>query len=381
MEKLIPEINKLISESKQVLLVFNNSLSQEHLCACLGLYEHLVNLDKKVDIISNDKNLPINSYLDFLPQYNNINKVEFSDNFVVKVKVAKKDLKKIKYDIEENCLKFIISHNSKSLTPNEVSASGATNYDIIICIGITGLALMEKVHEQNISLFQNKPVINIDCDYTNTKFGTINYIDINAGSTAKIVYELINKIPISSSVATCLLASIIIKTNHFKSKFMDADALELSQKLIELGAKRDDIIKKMYVSREVSDIKTWGSILKTLQSDFNDKLVWFTVKDLEDLKTNRSMEFTIIDLVNELINSIANLELMIGFYESKINGVTMSNALIFSSGNIRPKEIINGYKYIENSRLAKITSNEDIREFRLKILLKAKEGLKKILAS
>src|SRR5438105_3763782 len=60
-------------------------------------------------------------------------------------------------------------------------------------------------------VYRGRPIINIDHHVTNIRFGTINWIETTAASTAEIVYELVQALgaKLDRNVAVCLLTGIV----------------------------------------------------------------------------------------------------------------------------------------------------------------------------
>ncbi len=377
MDNTLIETKKKINESEKILLIFNNTLTEEHLCSALGLYLFLKEKGKKVDIISSQKHSPTNDHLDFLEPYKYINKIEFNENFTICINIPKKELKKIKYDIQDDQLKFIIKHTSTNLSSSDVIANRDNDYDLIICIGIHNYSNIDLIYKKYTNLFNTKPVINIDYDAGNANYANINYVDTNANSTAELIHKIIGDDSLNNDISTCLLSSIIIKTNHFKTNSMNAKILEFSSNLIDKGAKKEEVVKNLFASREINDIKSWGQILSNLKSDYEDRLVWFTINQNDFLKFSKTIESTIIELVNELIHTIQGLQLIIAFYESEEDTKKLANALIFSNSDISIESITENYRHVKNSEITLINSEENINDFKLNILNRAKNLMEK----
>ncbi|MCX6800247.1 MAG: hypothetical protein NT091_03830 [Candidatus Falkowbacteria bacterium] len=377
MENEINEIKKKIERSNKILVICHNNFNAEHVSAGLGLFAYLKKLKKEANIITSNKNNHTHHEINFLPNYKEINKITASGNFTINVEIAKNKLNKIKYVVEENSLKFFIDHKDENLSFSKVTASSDLKYDLIICVGVNKIDDLGEVHEKNLDTFQNNCVINLDYNIVNENFGNINFIDIHVNSIAQVVAKIIDHSLIDNDISTCLLTAVINKTNHFKNKNVTASLLELSSKLIDMGARRDEIIQKLYVSRQIETIRLWGKILTDIKSEYDNKLIWFAL-DKESNPSNNDTENSIINLVDELIITIKNLQIIVAFYIKNNSGKPVTHALIFCLNNFDAQELIKGYEIIGNNKLVKITSLEPLEQFKSKVLSQVKRKFKTI---
>ena len=83
-----------------------------------------------------------------------------------------------------------------------------------------------------------RPVINIDHHETNTRFGDVNWVVGDAGSTCELVYYLLRAagFPITPTVASLLYAGIQTDTLGFSLPSTTAAALHAAASLVESGA-------------------------------------------------------------------------------------------------------------------------------------------------
>ena len=102
---------------------------------------------------------------------------------------------------------------------------------------------------------------------------------------------------------TCLLAGIIVSTKNFRSPNLTPRALLTTSKLIGLGGRREQIIEKLYRSRDFKTLKLWGKVLSNLNSSLNGRLIWSTIKR-DDFKDAQALEDSLLDIIDELIINI-----------------------------------------------------------------------------
>ena len=117
-------------------------------------------------------------------------------------------------------------------------------------------------------------IINIDHHASNTLFGDINFIDRDAISTTKLLYDLFKKeqVKINPKMATALYAGLVDDSDGFVSEDIDGTTFALVSELIALGAdfKRCNRYLRRYESLAALRIKGW--ILQNMELLCNAKV-------------------------------------------------------------------------------------------------------------
>ncbi len=154
-------------------------------------------------------------------------------------------------------------------------------YDLMIALDCGDEGRMGKIWQK---LPQPKPtLINIDHHVTNTRFGSINWVDTKATATAEIILTLLDhlKVELTRDIATCLLHGIVGDTLGFRTQHTTPHALECSMRLMQAGAPLSEIMDYQFNRRPMALIKLWGKALKTVQ--LKDRIVYATIsKDMRD---------------------------------------------------------------------------------------------------
>ncbi len=98
-------------------------------------------------------------------------------------------------------------------------------------------------------------VVNIDHHATNTRFGDVNWVAGDVGSTCELVYYLLCATgrPIDPVVASCLFAGIQTDTLGFSLPTTTASALWASAELVALGADVAELGERLCRSRRKSE--------------------------------------------------------------------------------------------------------------------------------
>jgi phosphoesterase RecJ-like protein len=145
--------------------------------------------------------------------------------------------------------------------------------DELICVlDSSDLGRLEGIHDER--LFRHRPVLNIDHHVTNVRFGTVNWIEPRAASTAEIIYELSLTLGarLEPAIATCLLTGIATDTLAFRVSSTTPELMEVSAQLMRAGASLSTIIEYTFNTKELSDLRLQGKLLASMQVE--DGLVW-----------------------------------------------------------------------------------------------------------
>lgn len=123
-------------------------------------------------------------------------------------------------------------------------------------------------------VYHGRTVINIDHHITNIRYGSVNWIETTAASTAEIIFELVLALgaTVDRNVALCLLTGIVTDTLVFRTSNTTAASLETAAQLMHAGALLTPIVEQTFNTRELSDLRLQGLILAGLVVE--DGLVW-----------------------------------------------------------------------------------------------------------
>jgi hypothetical protein len=159
------------------------------------------------------------------------------------------------------------------------------------------------MYEMNTDFFYHTPIINIDHTPANDHFGQVNLVNVTATSVSEIVFELIKdwgENILDEYIATNLLTGMISKTKSFQSGSVTPRSLAVASHLISQGARREDIVKNLYQSKQISTLKLWGRALSQLEADSEHKIVWSLLTP-EDFTQAGASEKDLPDVIDELI--------------------------------------------------------------------------------
>jgi len=102
-----------------------------------------------------------------------------------------------------------------------------------------------------------RPIVNIDHHSTNTRFGAVNWITDDAGSTCELAYHLLRAAerPIAPLTASLLYAGIMTDTLGFSLPTTRASALRAAADLVDLGANVGELGERLGRSQRQSEFE------------------------------------------------------------------------------------------------------------------------------
>ena len=133
-------------------------------------------------------------------------------------------------------------------------------------------------------------IINIDHHATNENYGQYNMVMKNAAATAEIVYFFFkhNRISVSHSMATALLAGLITDTDNFTNSATSQNSFAIAGDLVRLGANFNLINYYTQKDKTVNLLKLWGIALSRLDKHekMNLAYTYITRADMKKCKVN-----------------------------------------------------------------------------------------------
>jgi hypothetical protein len=262
-------------------------------CAGSALFYTLKKLEKKTSLFLNK----VPSKFQFLS----------SKKATLFIKTKPQGLSELSYEKDENGLKIHLDHLTKEIDLKDISLcsqdnfqeNGKENPDLIITLGAGSL---ESLGKEKKELFDSIPILNIDNNPLNEKYGEVNYLDIKRCSISSIITELIRDLGeslIDKRVSDFLLAGITWSSENFRDPRTKPEIFSQASFLIEKGANHQEIIRNFYKTKTVSQIKLLGEILKKITFDSETNLNYVGLKD-EDFKKSNSSSKDLGEVLQEL---------------------------------------------------------------------------------
>lgn len=146
--------------------------------------------------------------------------------------------------------------------------------DLVVALDASELSRLGSFGTLNESRLASLPIVNIDHHVTNTRFGTVNIVDLGAASTCEVVYRLLPYlgVELDQRLATALGTGLLTDTLGFRTSNTRPSTLRVGAELLEHGAPLPELADLVFRQRKLSTLKLWGLALSNVRQ--HDGVVW-----------------------------------------------------------------------------------------------------------
>ena len=123
-------------------------------------------------------------------------------------------------------------------------------------------------------------VVNVDHHASNTRFGHVDLLDVDAAATAVMVEELLRRlgVPMTADIAACLYTGLTTDTGSFKYQATTPAVHHVAARLLETGIDHAAIAREVWDTNRFAYVKLLGRVLD--RAVLEDGLVWtWTTQD------------------------------------------------------------------------------------------------------
>jgi phosphoesterase RecJ-like protein len=167
-----------------------------------------------------------------------------------------------------------------------------------------------------LSYARSETWINLDHHVSNSGFGQISLVDLDAAATGELVFFLLKLMGagINLDIATCLYVALVTDTGGFRYQNTTPRCFHVAAELIDTGVNPSQVADQLYEARSFSSLMLLKNALHTLEVYKNGQLASIDVTRamLED--SGASLEDA--DSVVNYPRSIAGVEVALCFKES-----------------------------------------------------------------
>jgi bifunctional oligoribonuclease and PAP phosphatase NrnA len=147
-------------------------------------------------------------------------------------------------------------------------------------------------------------VINIDHHHDNTRFGTINLIDVEASCTAEIIYELAGLLGVDMTpeLANALYVALVTDTGKFMYENTDARSHRMAAGLIEAGVQVNEVYRRLYEHAPIEKLKLLARALEKLELHDDGRLAitYMAADDYTSTGANEALTEGVIDHIRTI---------------------------------------------------------------------------------
>ncbi|MEX1997397.1 MAG: DHH family phosphoesterase [Candidatus Andersenbacteria bacterium] len=306
----LPELKQahtIIDRSAHILLMVPERASVDALAAMMALY--LTLQPHKEDGVEAVSPAHVPPPLQFLPGSSQIKMQPRQQTDVIMDIAGPTKIEAIRQEVLQGGLRLHLTlPTGITITRDQLEmVVRPLPYDVAIILGAADLEALGKTFTDHTDFFYNTPIINIDHRADNEHYGTVNIVDITAGSVAEVTYELITSKfgeEISPEVATALYAGIVAGTDSFQKPSTTPRSFQIAAKLMEREADREAVIQHLIKTKPLYLIKLAGRLYARLRFDEHMQLFWSILRPVDFQDSGATMEH-VPAAMRELANNIA----------------------------------------------------------------------------
>lgn len=236
----IANLERLLSSAQKILILTHKEPNLDSLGASLGFYLALQKLGKDISVTCPE---PLTVEFANLVGIDKISPQLGNQNLEISFPYAEGTIEKVSYNIENGKFNLVIQHQpgAKPLSPETVNYSfSGGNTDLIFVLDTPKLEDLDHLYHENLDLFRQKSVVNIDYHPENNLYGKINFVEPQASSTSEMIGQILKDLTLGfdPDLATNLLTGISWATENFLSPKTTSWAFETAAFCLRTGGKR-----------------------------------------------------------------------------------------------------------------------------------------------
>jgi phosphoesterase RecJ-like protein len=215
--------------------------------------------------------------------------------------------------------------------PHEVQIVKTLDWDYDIAVILDSGDLVRVGDPIMNSLDRTKPIINIDHHKSNTYFGTLNYVDGFASSTAELLLAIFDELglKIDLGIAYPLYVGIVTDSGNFSYSNTSQKTHYNAARLIALGVEPSLVKKYLQESKDISNLKLLSLALATIRLYFRGQVATMTIT--QEMLANTGADWGEINGFVDYGRSLEGVEVALLFRETGEGQVKVS---MRSKGNV-----------------------------------------------
>ncbi|MCC7355268.1 MAG: bifunctional oligoribonuclease/PAP phosphatase NrnA [Anaerolineae bacterium] len=158
----------------------------------------------------------------------------------------------------------------------EIVQQPVGEFDLVVSLDCSDAQRMGDSYRDE---YRRLPLLNVDHHVTNLRFGTFNLVDLEAASTAEIIFLMLDELalPLDPPIAQCLLTGIVTDTRGFRTASCTPRVLSIANRLMAAGASLPEIVSRTLDRRPLAAIRLWAQALPGAQ--LRGRVLWTEVTE------------------------------------------------------------------------------------------------------
>lgn len=339
----LPELKQarsLIERATRILLIVPEQASLDAIASMIATYLALQEFKGEGTDEVSPRHVPLN--LQFLPGSSQVRMQPARQTEVIVDIAGPLSLNDVRSEPLQGGLRIHLTlPEEDQLTKDQVELSiRSLPYDLAIIFGAADLEKLGQIFTNHTDFFYNTPIINIDHRPDNEYFGTVNLVDVTAGSIAEVAFDFINTLTenhLDSNIATTLYAGIVAGTESFQRPSTTPRSFQVAARLMELEADREAVIQHIVKTKPLSLLKLSGRLYARLRFDEHNQIFWSIMRPIDFQDSGASVD-DLPRVMRELTNNIAGFN--VAFVLCEREAQNFSAHILLGKGMLQRQEEI-----------------------------------------
>lgn len=329
----VTQAKEILQKSKIILTFPAPDFQGDVFAASLGLTYAMQNIGKKANLLAEE----FPKRIKFLKDQDK--------TAVIAIDTTGKGITQLRYEKDDQNLKIYLTLKGGELSESDVYLNGSSCFltqtpklkpDLIIVVGAKDLESLGNFFTAYQNIFAETPILNIDNQESNTKFGTVNLVDPIASSISEIVARLVFCFDLDlciPKVATPLLCGIVCATQNFQNSKTTSTTLEIASLLMKKGADHQTIINNLFKKRSLAQVRLLGKALENLCFNEDKKFASIKLRS-SDFKFAKADSKDLAFVVEELKSNFWNIPSFLLLWESHRSDPIIKGILCSKNQNL-----------------------------------------------
>ncbi|MCC6125609.1 MAG: DHH family phosphoesterase [Pirellulales bacterium] len=164
----------------------------------------------------------------------------------------------------------------------------------------------------------------LDHHVSGDDLGAIEFKDVEAEATGRLVIDAADqlKVPVTPEIARAAFAAVATDTGWFRFSSTSSGTMRLIARLIDAGAKPDQIYKDLYENDSLARLKLIGRTLGRAETELDGRLIHTSI-DLEDFRATGAEPSDSEDIINMTLG-VSGTQAAVIFVEQQTGGFKIS---------------------------------------------------------
>jgi phosphoesterase RecJ-like protein len=164
----------------------------------------------------------------------------------------------------------------------------------------------------------------LDHHVSGDDLGAIEFKDVEAEATGRLVIDAADqlKVALTPEIARAAFAAVATDTGWFRFSSTTSNTMRLIARLVDAGAKPDQLYRNLYENDSLSRLKLIGRTLSRAQTEFEGRLI-HTYIDIEDFRLSGALPSDSEDIINMTLG-VNDTQMAVIFVEQQTGGFKIS---------------------------------------------------------